>query len=426
MSLCRTIGRSLLVLGYVLAACVVHAADIHVLPTGSGTEGNGSAAQPYREIRKALERMKPGDTVLVPDGQYLGFTLSNFRATKEKPVTLKARGQKAEVLPTADRRDNRDTIYIDGCSYVVVDGFRSFRANRAAVRIEASAHITVRNCVLGDNERWGILTGHCDDLLIENNECYGSVKEHGIYVGNSGDRPVIRANRVHDNAGCGIHINADLACGGDGIISGALVEGNTIYGNGRKGGGGINMDGVQDSLIQNNLLFDNHATGITCFRANGAAGPGGLRIFHNTVVMASDARYALQFGQTVSGNTVRNNILYNMNPARGGLAYFDATADIPNVDSAYNIFSKEAPMVAVDDWKTRHTLSRWQAMGHEKHSFVCSQSELFADAVAKDYRPKQGSAAIGKGMPLDDGRGGKPVRNAAPDIGCRRPYPGDK
>jgi len=418
MSFCKTIGRLLLLLGCVLAHGAAHAADVYVAPTGSDAGGNGSAARPYREIRKALERVRPGDTVLVADGQYRGFTLTNAKATREKPITLRAQGAKAEVSPTTDRRDNRDTIYLDGCSYIVLDGFRSFRANRAAVRLEASAHITVRNGIFGNNDRWGIFTGHCDDLLIENNECHGSVKEHGIYVGNSGDRPVIRANRVHDNAGCGIHMNADLSCGGDGIISGAVVEDNVIHGNGRKGGGGINMDGVQDSVIRNNLLFDNHATGIACFRGNGAAGPGGLKILHNTIVMASDARYALQFGQTVRGNLVRNNILHDLNPARGGLAYFDAAADVPNVDSACNIFATEAPVVAVDDWKTRHPLSRWQAMGHEKNSFVCSQSDLFINAAAKNYRLKPGSPAIGKGMPIGDDRG-ESAPNAAPDIGCR-------
>ena len=218
-------------------------------------------------------------------------------------------------------------------------------------------------------------------------------------------------------------MNADLGWGGHGIISGAIVESNVVYDNGRKGGAGINMDGVQDSLIQNNLLFNNHATGIACFKINGAAGPKGLKIFNNTIVMASDARYALQFGQTAGANTVRNNILYNMNPARGGLAYFNADADVPNVDSACNIFPKEAPVIAVDDWKTRYPLTQWQSMGHEKNSFVCSLSELFADAAAKDYRLKPGAPAIGKGMPAEDAKNEKTNTNTSPDIGCVK-YPG--
>jgi hypothetical protein len=163
------------------------------------------------------------------------------------------------------------------------------------------------------------------------------------------------------------------------------------------------------------LLFNNHATGIACFRMNGASGPKGLKILNNTIVMAGDARYALQFGQTAGVNIVRNNILYNLNPVRGGLAYFNANADVPNVDSAYNIFPKEAPTVAVDDWKTRHPLIQWQAMGHEKNSFVCSQSELFTDTAAKDYRLRQSSPAIGKGEKSETG--------TSSDIGCVK-YPG--
>jgi hypothetical protein len=415
MNLCKMTRRIFFVIGYTFTCGLLNAADINVAPSGNDASGNGSASQPYREIRKALERAKPGDTVLVADGQYAGFTLQNFKADKDHQVTIKASGRKAEILKTSDRRDNRDTIYIDGCSYIVLDGFRSFNANRAALRLEGSDHVTIRNCVFGDNGTWGIFTGHCDDLLIENNECYGSVKEHGIYTSNSGDRPVIRGNRSHDNAGCGIHMNADLSCGGDGIISGAIVENNVVYDNGKKGGAGINMDGIQDSLVRNNLLFNNHATGIACFKMNGASGPKGLKILNNTVIMASDARYALQFGQTAGTNIVRNNILYNLNPARGGLAYFNAGTDVPNVDSAYNIFPKEAPMVAVDDWKTRHPLAQWQSMGHEKNSFVCSQSELFADPAAKDYRLKQGSPALGKGEKSD--------ANLAQEIGCGK-YPG--
>jgi len=61
-----------------------------------------------------------------------------------------------------------------------------------------------------------------------------SQAEHGIYVGNSGDRPVIRRNVVWGNNANGIHMNGDLSQGGDGIISGAIVEGNIIHDNGSR------------------------------------------------------------------------------------------------------------------------------------------------------------------------------------------------
>jgi Right handed beta helix region len=101
-----------------------------------------------------------------------------------------------------------------------------------------------------------------------------SVAEHGIYVSNSGDRPVIRRNHVWGNSGNGIHMNADLSQGGDGLITGAVVEANVIHGNGRTGGSGINGDGVQGSRIVNNILYDNHASGISLYRIDAPRGRG--------------------------------------------------------------------------------------------------------------------------------------------------------
>ena len=71
-----------------------------------------------------------------------------------------------------------------------------------------------------------------------------------------------------------------------------------IHGNGVGGGGGINMDGVQDSIVRNNLLYDNHASGIIAYQIDGAEGPRGLQVLHNTVDQASNGRWALQFSET--------------------------------------------------------------------------------------------------------------------------------
>ncbi len=113
-----------------------------------------------------------------------------------------------------------------------------------------SNHVIVRNNITDRNGTWGIFSSFADDLLIENNTTSNSGSQHGIYTSNSGDRPVIRNNRVFGNYMCGIHMNGDASMGGDGIISSALVENNIIYDNGRGGGSGINCDGVQDSVIR--------------------------------------------------------------------------------------------------------------------------------------------------------------------------------
>src|SRR6185437_16470426 len=98
--------------------------------------------------------------------------------------------------------------------------------------------VTVRNVTATNNTTWGIFTGFVDDLLIESNMASGSVNQHGIYVSNSGDRPVIRNNVLFGNRAAGIHMNGDASEGGDGIITGAIVSGNRIFDNGLGGASG--------------------------------------------------------------------------------------------------------------------------------------------------------------------------------------------
>lgn len=374
---------------------------LYVTATGSDTN-DCSQEKPCREIRRALALAAAGDTVNVADGQYKGFTLSNFQGTAEKPLTIVAPNRQAEIMSTTDRGiyDDRDNMYIVASRHIVIDGLRTFNAPRAGIRVDNSHNVTIRNVVAGNSGAWGIFTNHSNDLLIANNETYGSKREHGIYVSNSGDRPTVRGNKVYNNAGAGIQLNADLSAGGgtdvvgDGIITEAVIEKNTVYENGSiSGGAAINMDGVQNSIVRNNLLYNNHASGITNFKWNGAQGPKGMKIYNNTIVMASDARWALHFRSTVGKNYVRNNILMNRNAARGGIDYGNST-DIANTDSDYNVMEKMTP----DDWETVLSLSQWQAQGHESHSMSATLTQLFQDPGNNNYQLTANSPAKDKGQ----------------------------
>jgi parallel beta-helix repeat protein len=382
------------------AAGSASAATFYVGPTGSGS--TCSQAAPCRQIRTALTLVGPNDTILVDYGSYLGFDVDDIDGLPGQPITIRAQGAAAVVTVTNDRPDNRDTIFITFSDWIVIDGLRSSNANRAAVRVDQSDHVTIRNGVFGNNGTWGIFTDFSNDLLIENNTCFGSLGQHGIYVSNSGDRPTVRGNHIYGNAQAGLHMNGDLDSGPDGIISGALVENNVIHGNGggspvaTGGAAGINMDGVQDSIIRNNLLYDNHATGIVAFRGDGAEGPRGLQILHNTVHQASNGRWALQIFDTTGAIVVRNNALYHPNTARGSLNYGDAT-DVGNTDSDYNVLDRVSP----DGDATIHSLAQWQAMGHEPHSVAPGPlASLWVNAAGGDYHLPAGSPAVDRGLTL--------------------------
>jgi parallel beta-helix repeat protein len=379
---------------FVLAAVPAGAATYHVAPTGSGAAC--TLATPCRQIRTALLLVAPNDVVQVADGSYLGFDVDDIDGLPGQPITIRATGTNAVVTVTTDRPDNRDTIFITFSDWIVVEGLRASNANRAAVRIDQSHHVTVRNGVFANNGTWGIFTDFSDDTLLEGNTCSGSVGEHGIYVSNSSDRPIVRGNLLFNNAGAGLHMNGDLSAGGDGIISGGLVENNVIHGNGVGGGAGINLDGVHDTVVRNNVLYDNHATGIVAFREDGAQGPRGLQILHNTVDQASNGRWALQIFDTTGAILVRNNVLYTRHAFRGTLNYGNAT-DVANTDSDYNVLDRISP----DGDATIFTLAQWQAQGHEPHSVVWGPlAALFVNANGGDYHLPAGSPAVDRGLTL--------------------------
>jgi len=148
-----------------------------------------------------------------------------------------------------------DGINVVYASYVVIEGFTVTGCARAGIRIVGDAStftydVTVRSCRTDQNGLWGIFSGYCHDLLVVDNEASRSAAQHGIYLSNSGDRPVVRGNRVWGNTGSGIQLNGDLSAGGDGIISGAVIERNVIYDNGGGGALSAKPDGVLRMHVQ--------------------------------------------------------------------------------------------------------------------------------------------------------------------------------
>jgi parallel beta-helix repeat protein len=371
-------------------------ASYYVSPSGSDTNPC-SAANPCQQIRDTLTLVHPGDTVYVADGVYLGFTAQNITGTVVNPITFLAQGTNAYVQATTDRSDNRDNILITFCQYLIIDGLNSTNAPRSGMRIDTSDNITVRNGHFGTNATWGIFTDFSDDTLLENNECYASGTQHGIYISNSSQRPILRANRCHDNAGAGIHMNADASQGGIGLITNAIVENNIIYNNGTLGGAGINMDGVQSSIVRNNLLYNNQASGIAMFQIDGAEGPSGDFVAHNTIDQAADGRWALEISNSAGLNTLRNNILNNRNPSHGGIDY-QTDVDAANTDSDYNLFGGTCT-VTTNDNDTNFTLTQWQALGHEPHSFCANISNVVVNPLV-DYHLQTNSPAINAGQTL--------------------------
>ena len=366
-------------------------ATLYVSPLGSDA-GNGSETAPWKTLQKAADSVAAGDTVIVRSGNYAGFHLTRD-GTAASPITFRA---DAGVLINARNSVTPDGINLEGADYVTIEGFTVNGMPRAGIRSVINHHATIRNNRTDANGVWGIFTGFSADVRIEGNVTTRSVQEHGIYVSNSADRPTIRGNTSWGNYGNGIHMNGDVSLGGDGIISGALVENNVIYDNGRGGGSGINADGVQNSVFQNNLLYGNHASGMSLYRIDGGGGSSGNLVVNNTIIGAADSRWALNINTGSVNNTVLNNVLYTHHSVRGSITI--SPDSLAGFTSDYNVVMNR---FTTNDGMSVISLAQWRsATGQDMHSIIAAPDQLFVNAGANDYHLSATSPALDAGTAL--------------------------
>jgi hypothetical protein len=398
-----------LLLAIVSVSSTASASTYHVATTGSDTNA-GSAAAPWKTIQRAADAVGAGDTVVIHAGTYTGFVV-DASGTAAAPITFSADGVvNIDGAATTDR----DAVHIEAASYIIVEGLTVTGATRAGISALDCDHITVRKNKVDQNGRWGVFSSFCDDFTVEDNEVSRSGTEHGIYASNSADHPIIRRNKIWGNGMCGVHMNGDINYGGDGVISGAIVEANIITGNGALGGSGINGDGITGATIRNNVIDGNHASGISLYQIDGGAPSTGNLVINNTIRMASDARWAINIQDGSSGNTLRNNILLHPNAGRGAVDICTAciTGLVSDNNAVVGRFSVNGTMTDLAGWRTK--------TGEDAASFVATDATLFTSAT--DLTLKVGSSAIDKGMttgaPATDLLGVARPQGAGIDIGA--------
>ena len=385
---------------FLLAALFAHATTYYVAP--GGNDGNpGTSASPFATIQKASNVAVAGDTIDVRPGTYVGAKFATS-GTSSLPITV--HGETGAIVNAkGPLNSNSDNLWIRDASYIIIEGFEVTAAPRAGIAVQgeptAEAHgIVLRNNFCHNNSRWGIFSGYAEGIHVQNNETSYSGTEHGIYVSNSSDNPVISGNRSHHNYASGIQINADPALPGDGIISNALIDSNIIYENGVGGAAGINLASVTFSVIRNNLLYNNHAGGIAGWDDGDGTqwGTHNDKFLNNTIVQPSDGRFVISFLNGSTNNQVNNNILLHLG-TRGSINV-DSTSE-PGLNSDYNVVVN---VFSYNDGSTFISLSSWQARGHDAHSFISTTSALFVNSGANDYHLKSGSPAIDKGITVTD------------------------
>ena len=372
---------------------IISQSRYYVSVNGSDNSNGLSTNTAFATLEHASNIVSAGDTVLVLSGTYTGFDIRTT-GTSTQPIVFKALSD--DVTINQHNPITNDGINIEGADWIDVDGFNVINQPRAGIRIVVSDFVKIKNNTCTNNYKWGIFTGFTNDILIESNSCSYSQDEHGIYVSNSSDRPIIINNHSFNNNGCGIHMNGDISMGGDGIISDAIVAGNIIHDNGFGGGSAINMDCVQDSKIFNNVLYNNHATGIAMYKIDGAEGSKNNKVFNNTIVHPVDGRWAVLVVGGSTGNTVYNNILINHHSFRGSISIDPSSTQ--GFVSDYNLL---VDRLSNDDGNSNMSLTSWKVLGYDAHSqIVMPESQLFVNHNNGDFHLLPSSQPINIGTVL--------------------------
>ena len=365
---------------------------------GSDVNGDGTEANPWKSLQFAADSVGPGDYVIVKPGNYWGM---NMTTDGKADARITFHAMPGVFIDEPNPENQLDGINLEGADYVTIEGFSVADMPRAGLRSVNNDGVILRGNHSDHNTMWGILTGWSENIIVENNVVSRSQVEHGIYISNSADGAIIRNNIVWGNNDSGIQFNADRYLPGDGVHSNNLVEGNVIYDNGVGGGAALNFDGVQDSIVRNNLLYNNHSTGIVLYVGFAADSSTNNLIENNTVVMAADARWALLMTDGSSGNTVVNNILLNLNPTRGSMTVeANSLPALSDHNIVQNLFQTDG---------YNGSFSQWQSFsgGQDGNSLVYSQADiaaaldaLFVDAASGDFHLKANSPAIDVGDPF--------------------------
>ncbi len=410
-------------------------ATYYVATTGSDSNP-GTIAQPWRTLDYAVQTIANGDTIQVRAGTYVGCLIENPGVSGGVKTLMSYPGEAVLVNTPGPRNRHNSIIEVENASlpdglvkYWTIDGFEIANSpDHYGADLRSTTYCTVRNCYAHNNGLTGIFIAHGYYSTMNNNEsAYNG--EHGSYYSDDSDYGIEYLNLMHHNDKMGMHHNGGAGYGaGDGLNTAYLCERNIIWENGLGGGAAIDLDGSVNSIVRNNLVYNNHASGIGVYAIGGAAGPTGCKVYNNTVVMASGARNVVYIPKSAKGrpnpsaNLLKNNVLYTPDTTKCTVFTFAASvfaaggSDYNAVVNRFNISGKETQGNII-------TLAQWQTYGLDTHSFLSTPTALFVDPTNGNYHLKAGSPAANTGTNLspdvtNDLDGEARPQGSAYDIGC--------
>jgi hypothetical protein len=274
--------------------------------TTTGSSGNdGSISRPW-DLRTAMSgaggRIKPGDTVWVRDGRYVGTFTGSLTGTSAAPIVMRAYPGERAILD--GNGSALEGFTVDG-SWAVYWGLEVMNSSTArsgdvlglrptGVYVRNANNVKLVNLIVHD-------TGHgtYTEYDAQNIEIYGWIifngghqtstrsDGHGIYIkNNTPGVKVARDNIIFNQFGFGIHGYSESS----GTLKNLTFEGNVLFNNGE-----LSTDDNPNLQIGGNLVADNDVVADNILYFSPGHGFWNIRMGYNTLLNGT--------------TTVRNNYI---------------------------------------------------------------------------------------------------------------------
>jgi hypothetical protein len=418
------------------------AATYYVSPSGNDAN-SGSSAAPWKTLQFGASNLVPGDTLNAKAGTYAGFVVGwdpagqgvygVIAGTAGHPITIQADPAAAAGSVIINSGNSKTHVGVDlepGCDFITISGFTidgaggiaNYPDKGSGIKATGNDDVIRNNIVRNIDYGFGITSDEANRIVIDGNTVTGTGSHgntnygHAIYVAGATDGAIVTGNILHDNDYTGLQFNGDPD-----LVTGALVEGNRIYDN---GGNAINADGLQTSIIRNNVFYDFEHYGIVLFQTDASAPSINNTIVNNTIVVGTYKGVAglapVRINSASTGNVIFNNVLIG----GGGISARISDDSLPGLKSDANVVGA---LFQSDDDGSTQSLAAWRTQtGQDIHSFAATPAQLFVNSGAGDFRLSSTSPAIDKGLASLAGRaaassdvtGGARPTGSAVDIGA--------
>ena len=166
---------------------------------------------PGQDLNLIVNNSKGGDIIIIKPGSFSGVSLTDKNFSEHKPLIVKAEDS-GIVIISGNSVSRGSALELNNCSYIVFEG------------------ITFTNAM------WGIYVKNSSNIILLNNEIYGTGQE-GCHIGRSSKYVDVIGNKIHNTG----KFNSKWAEGvyvGSGSYSGVnfpdnceyiWIEGNHIY-----------------------------------------------------------------------------------------------------------------------------------------------------------------------------------------------------